>query len=83
MAKKDKELIEALKQELKHYEIYKKADRAKQVKEAIKKAGGSVETKTAKPKAEKKVEKKKQIMPKHYGGKKMKGGKGKGRKKGR
>jgi hypothetical protein len=46
MAKKDKEYIEALKQELKHYEIYKKA-------------GGSVETKTAKPKAEKKVEKKK------------------------
>ena len=37
MAKQDKELIEALKQELKHYEIYKKADRAKQVKEAIKK----------------------------------------------
>ena len=58
-SKKDKELIEALKQELKHYELYKKADRAKQVKEAIKKAGGSVETKTAKPKAEKKVEKKK------------------------
>ena len=81
MAKKDKELIEALKQELKHYEIYKKADRAKQVKDAIKKAGGTVETKTAKPKAEKKVEKKKQIMPKHYGGKKMKGGKSKGRKK--
>ena len=53
MAKQDKELIEALKQELKHYEIYKKVDRAKQVKEAIKKAGGSVETKTAKPKAEK------------------------------
>ncbi len=40
MAKQDKELIEALKQELKHYELYKKADRAKQVKEAIKKAGG-------------------------------------------
>jgi len=56
---KNKELIEALKKELKHYEIYKKADRAKQVKEAIKKAGGSVETKTAKPKTEKKVEKKK------------------------
>ena len=59
MAKQDKELIEALKQELKYYELYKKADRAKQVKEAIKKAGGSVETKTAKPKVEKKVEKKK------------------------
>ena len=84
MAKQDKELIEALKEELKGYELYGKAERAKAVKDAIKKAGGSVETKTAKPKAEKKVEKKKQIMPgKHYGSKKMKGGKGKGRKKGR
>ena len=84
MAKQDKELIEALKEELRGYELYGKAERAKAVKDAIKKAGGSVETKTAKPKAEKKVEKKKQIMPgKHYGKKKMKGGKGKGRKKGR
>ena len=81
---KDKDLIQALKEELKSYELYGKAKRAKEVKDAIKKAGGSVETKTAKPKAEKKVEKKKQIMPgKHYGKKKMKGGKGKGRKKGR
>jgi len=55
----NKELIEALKEELKGYELYGKAERAKAVKDAIKKAGGSVETKTAKPKAEKKVEKKK------------------------
>jgi uncharacterized protein with von Willebrand factor type A (vWA) domain len=59
MAKQDKELIEALKEELKGYELYGKAERAKAVKDAIKKAGGSVETKAAKPKAEKKVEKKK------------------------
>ena len=78
---KDKDLIQALKEELKSNELYGKAKRAIEVKDAIKKAGGSVETKTAKPKAEKKVEKKKQIMPKHYGGKKMKGGKSKGRKK--
>jgi|TARA_B100000282_G_C31451114_1_gene362443 glycine cleavage system aminomethyltransferase T len=56
---KNKEEIEALKNELKGYELYGKADRAKAVKEAIKAAGGKVETKTAKPKAEKKVEKKK------------------------
>ncbi len=56
---KNKEEIEALKDELKGYELYGKADRAKAVKEAIKAAGGKVETKTAKPKAEKKVEKKK------------------------
>tara|TARA_Y100001937_G_C7132716_1_gene338379 strand:- start:1858 stop:2034 length:177 start_codon:yes stop_codon:yes gene_type:complete len=56
---KDKELIEALKQELKGYELYGKAQRVKETKEAIKKAGGTVETKTAKPKAEKKVEKNK------------------------
>jgi len=55
----NKELIEALKEELRGYELYGKAERAKAVKDAIKKAGGSVETKTAKPKAEKKVEKKK------------------------
>tara|TARA_R100000781_G_scaffold105488_1_gene69330 strand:+ start:311 stop:487 length:177 start_codon:yes stop_codon:yes gene_type:complete len=55
----DKNLIEALKKELKHYETYGKADRAEQVKKAIKAAGGKVETKTSKPKAEKKVEKKK------------------------
>ncbi len=58
---KDKELIEALKKELKHYEVYGKAKRAEEVKKAIKAAGGKVETKTAKPKAEKKVEKKKSI----------------------
>ncbi len=56
---KDKDLIEALKVELKSYELYGKAERAKAVKDAIKKAGGSVENKAAKPKAEKKVEKKK------------------------
>ena len=56
---KNKEEIEALKQELKGYELYGKAERAKAVREAIKAAGGKVETKTAKPKAEKKVEKKK------------------------
>jgi|TARA_Y100001973_G_C5185118_1_gene327317 glycine cleavage system aminomethyltransferase T len=56
---KNKEEIQALKDELKGYELYGKADRAKAVKEAIKAAGGKVETKTAKPKAEKKVEKKK------------------------
>jgi hypothetical protein len=56
---KDKNLVKALKKELKHYETYGKADRAEQVKKAIKAAGGKVETKTAKPKAEKKVEKKK------------------------
>ena len=56
---KNKEEIQALKDELKGYELYGKADRAKAVKEAIKAAGGKVETKTSKPKAEKKVEKKK------------------------
>jgi len=56
---KNKEEIEALKEELKGYELYGKAERAKAVKDAIKAAGGKVETKTAKPKAEKKVEKKK------------------------
>jgi hypothetical protein len=56
---KDKQFIEALKKELKHYEVYGKADRAEEVKKAIKAAGGKVETKSAKPKAEKKVEKKK------------------------
>jgi|TARA_R110000824_G_scaffold118362_3_gene270616 hypothetical protein len=59
MAKDKKSLIDALKKELKHYEIYGKAKRAEEVKKAIKAAGGKVETKTAKPKAEKKVEKKK------------------------
>ena len=56
---KDKDLIQALKDELKGYELYGKAERAKAVKDAIKKAGGTVESKAAKPKAEKKVEKKK------------------------
>ena len=79
----NEKLIEALKKELKNYEIYGKADRAEEVKKAIKAAGGKIETKDKKPKAEKKVIKDKQdLMPKHYG-KKMKGGKGKGRKKGR
>lgn len=55
----NKEYIEALKKELQHYEIYGKADRAEAVKKEIKAAGGKVETKSAKPKAEKKVEKKK------------------------
>lgn len=59
MTKDKKSLIDALKKELKHYEIYGKAKRAEEVKKAIKAAGGKVETKTAKPKAEKKVEKKK------------------------
>ena len=59
MAKDKKSLIDALKKELKHYEIYGKAERAEPVKKAIKAAGGKVETKTAKRKAEKKVEKKK------------------------
>jgi len=54
----DKKLIEALKKELKHYEIYGKAERAEEVKKAIKEAGGSIENKSAKPKAEKKVVKK-------------------------
>ena len=35
---KDKELIKALKEELKSYELYGKAKRAKEVKDAIKKA---------------------------------------------
>jgi len=55
----NEKLIKALKKELKHYEVYGKADRAEEVKKAIKAAGGKVETKSAKPKAEKKVEKKK------------------------
>ncbi len=59
MAKQDKKVIEALKKELKHYEVYGKAKRAEEVKKAIKAAGGKVETKTSKPKSEKKVEKKK------------------------
>jgi hypothetical protein len=59
MAKDKKSLIDALKKELKHYEIYGKAKLAEEVKKAIKAAGGKVETKTSKPKAEKKVEKKK------------------------
>ena len=45
----DKELIEALKKELKNYELYGKADRAEAVKKEIKEAGGKVETKSAKP----------------------------------
>ena len=58
MAKDKKSLIDALKKELKHYEIYGKAKRAEEVKKAIKAAGGKVEKADAKPKAEKKVEKK-------------------------
>lgn len=55
---KKKEKIEALKKELKHYELYKKADRAEEVKKQIKELGGKIENKAAKPKAEKKVIKK-------------------------
>mgnify|MGYP003625984208 FL=1 len=54
-----KDIIEALKQELKHYEIYGKAKRAEEVKKAIKELGGKVETASKKPKTEKKVETKK------------------------
>jgi len=54
-----KEKIEALKKELKHYVIYKKADRAELVKKEIEKLGGKIENKSAKPKAEKKVVKSK------------------------
>ena len=53
-----KEKIEALKKELKHYEIYKKADRAEEVKKEIKALGGKIENKSAKPIAEKKTIKK-------------------------
>jgi len=55
---KNKEQIEALKRELKHYEIYNKADRAEEVKKEIKALGGKIENKSAKPKAEKKTIKK-------------------------
>ena len=54
----NKKLIEALKKELKNYEIYGKADRAEEVKKAIKEAGGTIEKASAKPKAEKKIDKK-------------------------
>jgi|TARA_B100001094_G_C18184186_1_gene802749 hypothetical protein len=54
----NKNLIKALKEELKGYELYGKAKRAEEVKKAIKAAGGKVEKADAKPKAEKKVEKK-------------------------
>jgi predicted SprT family Zn-dependent metalloprotease len=57
MSKKT-EKIEALKKELKHYELYKKADRAEEVKKEIKALGGKIENKAAKPKAEKKTIKK-------------------------
>jgi len=56
--KDKKQKIEALKKELKHYEIYKKADRAEDVRKEIKALGGKIENKAAKPKAEKKVVKK-------------------------
>jgi len=49
-----KNIIEALKQELQHYEIYGKAKRAEEVKKAIKDLGGKVETASKKPKTEKK-----------------------------
>lgn len=54
-------LIEALKRELKGYELQGKADRAEAVKKAIKDAGGKIETASKKPKAEKKVEKKAEV----------------------
>ena len=60
MDKKEKnERVKALKEELKGYERAGKSKRAELVKKEIKALGGKVETKTAKPKAEKKVEKKK------------------------
>ena len=52
-----KEYIESLKAELKGYEVNKNKKRAEAVKKEIAKAGGKIETKTAKPKAEKKVAK--------------------------
>tara|TARA_R110001599_G_scaffold139658_3_gene319520 strand:- start:1067 stop:1279 length:213 start_codon:yes stop_codon:yes gene_type:complete len=54
----NKELINALKEELKGYEVNGKAKRAEEVKKAIKALGGKAEKAEAKPKAEKKVEKK-------------------------
>ena len=48
----DQDIRNWLSKELKHYEVYGKAKRAEEVKKAIKAAGGKVETKTAKPKAE-------------------------------
>lgn len=54
----NKEIIKALKKELKHYEIYGKAKRAEEVKKAIKDLGGKIETASKKPKTEKKVVKK-------------------------
>jgi hypothetical protein len=54
-------LIEALKKELKGYELQRKADRAEDVKKALKDMGVKVETASKKPKAEKKVDKKAEI----------------------
>jgi hypothetical protein len=53
--------IEALKKELKGYELQKKADRAEDVKKALKEMGVKMETAAKKPKAEKKVEKKAEV----------------------
>jgi len=54
-------LIEALKKELKGYELQGKADRAEDVKKALKDMGVKVETASKKLKAEKKVDKKAEI----------------------
>ena len=54
---KNKELIEALKKELKHYEVYGKAKRAEEVKKQIKALGRKVESASAKPVQENKKQK--------------------------
>jgi len=51
-------LIKALKEELKGYEVNGKAKRAEEVKKAIKALGGKAEKADATPKAEKKIDKK-------------------------
>jgi len=53
--------IEALKKELKGYELQGKAKRAEDVKKALKDMGVKTETAAKKPKAEKKVETKTEI----------------------
>lgn len=58
MAKKSKEIIEALKQELLGYKRVGKKERAKMVEAELKKAGAKIETASAKPKAETATKKK-------------------------
>ena len=58
MAKKSKELIAALKEELLGYKRAGKKDRAKAVEAELKKAGVKTETAAAKPKAETAAKKK-------------------------